>query len=456
MRTNHFASINGWIHYQFQKGEQRVFSFRLFTTKLIVIRHPFLSSLHYALQNWLLGWYKNRHMTVKPTQGGSKLITLASFVDYDKASGNEAVVLNIDDVYFLQFNQAKGMNIDTEEKRNEVTVTEGLEGASESRAGLKVGNKFEVTNFQNSRRTLVVEVCESQTGSSNSPDAMVLSVGMGESICGQEQSQEVETAPPTHRATLAPTRPPTMVPTRAPTHTPTHLPTRSPTRSPTNAPTHPPTSAPTKKPTHPPTQAPTKAPTRPPTSAPTKEPTVSPSKKPTRSPTMEPTRSPTSTPTNMPSRTPRPTNPPTTVPTTAPTKGPTESPSASPTHLPTSLPTVGPTAGPSMSPTALPTASPTRFPTTPPTNRPTTNPSAAPTDGPTASPTALPTEVPTRLPPENEQITAAEKGLEHDSKAVESLKAPSSETSETFRNPLVDAWIRVADKTTWFEYFRGN
>jgi hypothetical protein len=46
------------------------------------------------------------------------------FVDYDKASGNEPVVLNIDVVYFLQFNQAKGMNIDTGEKRDEVTVTE--------------------------------------------------------------------------------------------------------------------------------------------------------------------------------------------------------------------------------------------------------------------------------------------------------------------------------------------
>ncbi len=104
-------------------------------------------------------------MTVKPTQGSSRLVTLASFVDYDKASGNEAVVLNIDDVYFLQFNQAKGMNIDTLAKRDEVTVTEGLEGASESRAGLEVGHRFEVSNYQNSQRTLVIEVCESQTGS---------------------------------------------------------------------------------------------------------------------------------------------------------------------------------------------------------------------------------------------------------------------------------------------------
>jgi hypothetical protein len=209
-------------------------------------------------------------MTVKPTQGSSRLIALASFVDYDKAFGNEAVVLNIDDVYFLQFNQAKGMNIDTIAKRDEVTVTEGLEGGSESRAGLKVGNRFEASNYQNSRRTLIVEVCESQAGSNKSPDAMVISVGMGESKCGQEQSQEVETALPSHRPTLAPTRPPLMVPTKKPTNAPTRSPISAPTKGPTWSPTKVPSRSPTKLPARSPTRSPTKEPIEAPTRSPTK------------------------------------------------------------------------------------------------------------------------------------------------------------------------------------------
>jgi hypothetical protein len=108
------------------------------------------------------------------------------------------------------------------------------------------------------------------------------------------------------------------------------------------------------------------------------------------------------------------------APTTFPTKGPTKSPSASPTHLLTSLPTVGPTDGPSIFPTALPTAWSTRFPS------------------------------------ENEQIISIGKGLEHDSKKVESLENPSTVTSETSRSPLLDTWIQVAEKTTWFDYFLGT
>jgi hypothetical protein len=169
-------------------------------------------------KNWLLGWYSTRHLTLNPVQDGSRLFKLATFVDYDKTGSDDKVVINIGDVYFLQYNRAKSFNVHTEEKKDMVTVTEDAAGGSENRAGLSVGERYEVSNFQNSGKTLVVEVCEMMSGSNSSPDAMVVSVGMGGSMCGQQlsQAQQLSQGKPTPRPTHSPTRKPTVAPTSKP------------------------------------------------------------------------------------------------------------------------------------------------------------------------------------------------------------------------------------------------
>jgi hypothetical protein len=83
-----------------------------------------------------------------------------------------------------------------------------------------------------SGKALVIEVCKSMDGSNSSPDAMVVSVGMGASVWGHHLSQEKPTPRPTHSSA----RKPTVAQTRKQTVTPTRYPTVIPTRTSTVAP----------------------------------------------------------------------------------------------------------------------------------------------------------------------------------------------------------------------------
>jgi len=249
-------------------------------------------------KNWILGWYKSRLITVDPLREGSRLVKLAAFVDFEKTSfiRGEYVLANIIDTFFLQFNRAKGFNRDTEEKRNQVTVTEAMHGGSENRAGLKVGESYfsagplsaytgtaSSSDEGGNHAKLVIEVCESLPADSalNTPDIVTVSIGVGESLCRRSK--------------------PTLSPSVAPTYSPTARTTEAPSKAPTNAPTVRPTKRPTKGPTRGPTLHPTKPPTyshtpppslRPSTLQPTTQkpkPTVIPSAKPTSAPHISPT-----------------------------------------------------------------------------------------------------------------------------------------------------------------------
>jgi len=131
-----------------------------------------------GFKNWQLGWYRDREMIIKSLSDQENfLINLATFVDYDKTSVNEPVLVNIFDKFFLQYNMAKGMNIDTEERENQVTITTPIEGASESLAGLSKGDKFTVEHFRGTGRTLIIEACENRTNEKD-VDIMLISVSL--------------------------------------------------------------------------------------------------------------------------------------------------------------------------------------------------------------------------------------------------------------------------------------
>jgi hypothetical protein len=85
-------------------------------------------------------------------------------------------------------------------------------------------------------------------------------------------------------------------------------------------------------------------------------------------------------------------------PTSSPTKRPTSPPTTPPTERPTPPPTTPPTKRPTSPPTAPPTRRPTPPPTTPPTKRPTPPPTTFPTERPTLPPTTTPTKGPTTRP----------------------------------------------------------
>lgn len=134
--------------------------------------------------SWYFGWYSTRHLSFNPAAAnGDQLIKLATFVDFDKAATDEYVVVNLNDQYYLQYNMAKGFNIDTEQKQNQVTITESLPSGTDSRAGLSAGNEFRIANFNGSTKTLVVTACKTLVGTGGS-DIMEISVAMDKSLCG--------------------------------------------------------------------------------------------------------------------------------------------------------------------------------------------------------------------------------------------------------------------------------
>ena len=109
---------------------------------------------------------------------------MASFVDY-KTAGNLPVLVNINDNLFLQFNRAKLFNIDTEEKRNLLTITRNDPSYSQSVAGLAMGQQYQVANWDNSGKPLVIFACRITYDDAfpEQTDKVVVSIGLGQSFC---------------------------------------------------------------------------------------------------------------------------------------------------------------------------------------------------------------------------------------------------------------------------------
>lgn len=137
-----------------------------------------------GIKSWQLGWYKTRHHWIDPLASGDQLIKLAPIVDFDKTTADEAVIISIRDEFYVTFNRAKGINLGTGGKRNQVILTTTGDGGSESLAGLDVGDTYEVKDYMNSGHSLVVAVCEFQRGRRGAPDIVFVSIGIGSaSLC---------------------------------------------------------------------------------------------------------------------------------------------------------------------------------------------------------------------------------------------------------------------------------
>jgi len=128
------------------------------------------------------GWYADKEVKVDPVSKG-QLIRLATFVDYDKAASNEDVLINVSDKFFLEYNVAKGFNLQTEQKQNMVTVTEPLSTGTESRAGLDVGQTYDYPNYLGSGKTLKIKACRKESGGGLGADVMIVSIAMNTDLC---------------------------------------------------------------------------------------------------------------------------------------------------------------------------------------------------------------------------------------------------------------------------------
>ena len=231
-------------------------------------------------KNWQLGWYKDRQLNLDSTSSfeEGQLLKLASFVDFSRTDDDEYVLIVVANELYLAFNLAMDFNIDTEEKRNQVTVTASGESGSESLAGLKEQESYRVSNFQNSNKELVIEVCTRDRGKLGSY-MMWISVAFDKSICDQVEEDTVVKG---YQLEVDMTEPPTVTPTRKPV---TQPPTSSPTPSPSAFPSEMPSFVPSGKPTSgPSTAGPSNVPSRAPSNSPTRSPTINPTSQPTESP----------------------------------------------------------------------------------------------------------------------------------------------------------------------------
>lgn len=64
-----------------------------------------------------LKWFTDRQVKVSPWNHTKT--TLATFVDYARTNSSQVVILQVDN-YYLVYNRAKGVNVGTEEAKNQV------------------------------------------------------------------------------------------------------------------------------------------------------------------------------------------------------------------------------------------------------------------------------------------------------------------------------------------------
>jgi hypothetical protein len=159
---------------------------------------------------WHLGWYEDRSIEVDPET--PTLLKIAAFVDYNKTISNEYVGVKVRDLY-IQYNRATAFNKETGEKQNMLTVVREESRGTDLIASLDARTPFSRIPLDDG--LLVIEVCNIVSGTSISPDTMLVSIGFGVSQCPPEPNDcpgfgLLNCAPPI-------TQPPVPAPTRAPT-----------------------------------------------------------------------------------------------------------------------------------------------------------------------------------------------------------------------------------------------
>jgi hypothetical protein len=147
-------------------------------------------------------WFAARTMSFDPLLTGPRKIQLATFVDYDKTTATEPVLVRLANKFVLQYNVAKGFNQDTEEMMNQVTIVQNTKAGTDLRAGISaVGETFEIDNFMGSEEDVVIEICEttpSTTTNPASPEMILVGVGVfGKSGCNSELYVTLDEVPET-------------------------------------------------------------------------------------------------------------------------------------------------------------------------------------------------------------------------------------------------------------------
>lgn len=114
-------------------------------------------------KHWTSGWFQDRASEVHPSISDDIIQRrIVSFVEYSNPNmlRDDLVLLKCGSL-FIQYNRAKGYNLDSSEP-DRVTISEGFfDGALSKRvASLGSGEKYRYSNFDDSGMELVVQVCQ--------------------------------------------------------------------------------------------------------------------------------------------------------------------------------------------------------------------------------------------------------------------------------------------------------
>ena len=121
-------------------------------------------------KNFQLGWYDDKTTTINPLDGATshREFTLNGISDYDR-NNNALIALRLSQIsmeqdYYIGFNRAEGINKDTWEDRNMVTIVRkenggpGEYGLSIKVASLNPGDRHVIENFNEDRSIQIVFV----------------------------------------------------------------------------------------------------------------------------------------------------------------------------------------------------------------------------------------------------------------------------------------------------------
>ncbi len=133
--------------------------------------------------NWQLGWYSDRQITVTPSNGG-RVVTLATFADYGKANKSNPVLIKVGNDTFLQYNRAKAFNQQAQQDIDQTTIVQQQSNGTSLLGGIgPTLLNLMISNFDGSGQNLMIYVCSTGVGNANDPDWMVLGIGYGKNYC---------------------------------------------------------------------------------------------------------------------------------------------------------------------------------------------------------------------------------------------------------------------------------
>jgi hypothetical protein len=147
-----------------------------------------------AAKSWKLGWYDDRalEITDEMLQGDGFNGKLAAFVDYDKVPEGEYVLLKVGTKYLI-FNEQKGINSETQEFANTVSITDAptLNDSSDAVAALGQGGQtYEFSNTNGDDVTIKICSIETQNGIDFATVSIYLS--NQDSTCGSSVMESIK------------------------------------------------------------------------------------------------------------------------------------------------------------------------------------------------------------------------------------------------------------------------